>query len=237
MADTTYDRIVLTDAGAALLNRAQAGLCRLEIVRADTGTGTWDDTSTAALRKATALKERKTGFPVASRTVADSVNLIVGAYFTNRDVTEGFYINEIGLIAREQGQEGTEVLYSIAVCTGEHGSFLPAYNGSNPVKIYERFYVTVDNSAEVTVDLGSDFLLIDTEGLVGDAGELVPMQDLIDRMAQGGMEECTEEDIYGILEEEYYPEDDTGMIDDDGTIIEEATDEEVAEFLDTIWAD
>ena len=239
MADSTYDRIVLTDAGAALLNKAQAGECQLELVRVDVGTGTWDDTTTATLRKATALKTKETDFPIASRTIVDSVNLIIGAYLTNRDVADGFFINEIGIVAKEKDVEGSETLYSIAVCSGEHGSFLPAYNGSNPVKIFERFYVTVDNSATVTIDVGSDFLSLDTYGIAGDPGELVLTQDIIDRLGgfAASMREATEQEILDILNGEHYPDDDTGMIDTDGTVIEEATDEEVRDFLSTIWAD
>lgn len=52
----------------------------------------------------------------------------------------------------------------------------------------------------------------------------------------GFVNETTEEEIEEIIMGTW-SEDDTGEIDDDGTVIEEVTDEEIQELIDTIWND
>lgn len=92
------------------------------------------------------------------------------ALITNHDlatgetlVDEGYYINEIGLYAKEKDAEiSKEVLYSIAVTSGENGDFMPPYNGFNPAQIIQEYYVTVSNSAEVFIhSVAGTFALAD----------------------------------------------------------------------------
>lgn len=56
----------------------------------------------------------------------------------------------------------------------------------------------------------------------------------------GGGEECSSADIVGIIERMWNPDwggDDTGQIDDDGTVIEEATQEDIQGIMDSYWND
>ena len=57
---------------------------------------------------------------------------------------------------------------------------------------------------------------------------------------EGGGEECSSADIVGIIERMWNPDwggDDTGQIDDDGTVIEEATQEDIQGIMDSYWTD
>jgi hypothetical protein len=75
-------------------------------------------------------------------------------------------MNEIGLYAEDEGEE---ILYSIAVCAGERGDWMPPYNGSSAAEIIQSFVVTVDNALNVTIAMRSDaFALARELGLVSD---------------------------------------------------------------------
>lgn len=111
------------------------------------------------LQKRSALKAQKNSYALSEIKVFSEHSVKVTALISNQDaitgetlVNAGYYINEMGLYAKEKGgTDGTEVLYSITVTAGENGDFLPPYNGYNPAQIIQEYYATVDNSAEVTI--------------------------------------------------------------------------------------
>lgn len=155
---------VMTNGAAMLLTKAQAGLCKIKFTRIAVGCGIYTDNEKAmsALQLATALKDERKSYSLSDISVYSEHSVKVSALITNKDpvtgealITEGFYINEMGLFAREEsdGNGNTEVLYSIAVTTGENGDFMPPYNGYSPAQIIQDYYATVNNSAEVTIDI------------------------------------------------------------------------------------
>lgn len=162
-----FNGAVLTDAGAKLITQAQSGGAAIEFTRMAVGSGKYSSAEKAvtALQKAKGLKAQKNTY-APSRIYADGEHCVkVTALITNFDpvgqtplVSEGYHVNEVGLFARPRGG-GQEVLYSIAVVTGEEGDFMPPYNGHNPAQITQDFFVTVDNSATVTVDTAGAALL------------------------------------------------------------------------------
>ena len=145
-----YRNAVMTQNGAALLNKAQAGLCKIEFTRMSTGDGTFSESekSPEELRKMTDLKSHKQSFAFDSIKYRDDTTVELKASITNHNDTqtlsEGYYIQEIAVFAREAGEEDTEILYSIAVA--DSPDFMPPYNGKNPMLIIQRYYVTVDDS-------------------------------------------------------------------------------------------
>ncbi len=172
-----FNNAVMTNGGAALLTKAQAGECKIEFTRMAIGDGTYDEDerTIAALQARTDLKDLKNSYAISGCSVYTEHSVKVTALLTNQDpttleplVTEGYYINEVGLFAKEaDGAESTEVLYSIAVTSGEQGDFMPPYNDYNPAQITQDFYVTVDNSAEVLVNSGGAALLVeDAQGFM-----------------------------------------------------------------------
>lgn len=160
---------VLTDSGAALFTRAQAGECRIQFTRILVGDGTYTDEEKAAdaLQTATALKSEKNSYAIMSAEVVSDYSLKLSFLITNQDpdteenlVTEGYYINEIGLFAKDADEDDdTEILYSIAVTSGENGDFMPPYNGYNPARIYQDYYVTVNNALEVKIETSGVYAL------------------------------------------------------------------------------
>ena len=150
-----FNNAVMTNAGARLLTRAQAGEIKIEFTRIAVGNGNYTaaEKTLDALQKRTALKSLK------NSDVFSDYSVKVTALITNQDpvtgqtlVNAGYYINEMGLFAKvKDGAASTEVLYSITTTAGDNGDFMPPYNGYNPAQITQDYFATVNNSAEVTI--------------------------------------------------------------------------------------
>ncbi len=157
-----FNNAVLTKGGASLITRAQAGECKIQFTRIAIGNGSYTDgeKEISVLQEMDTLKSVQNSYALSAVSVYSEYSVKVTALLTNQDpdtletlVTEGYYINEMGLFAKEaDGDEDTEVLYSIAVTSGDNGDFMPPYNGYNAVQIVQEYYATVNNSAEVSIN-------------------------------------------------------------------------------------
>lgn len=165
-----FKNAVITNDGARLLTRAQAGEVKIEFTRMAVGNGDYSPTEKTleSLQNMGGLKSLKNSYPLSSIDVYSDHSVKISALITNQDpateqilIDEGYFINEMGLFAREKGEDNsTEVLYSIAVTAGENGDFMPPYNGFNPVHIIQDYYATVNNSAEVTIQAGTGAVVL-----------------------------------------------------------------------------
>lgn len=173
-----FNNAVMTNKGAQLLTRAQAGEIKIEFTRMVTGNGTYSaqEKTLASLQARTALKALKNSYKLSRVFVFSEHSVKVTALITNQDpvtretlVSAGYYINEVGLYAKPAGAgDGQEVLYSIAVTAGDNGDFMPPYNGYNPAQITQDFFVTVDNSATVTINTAGAALLVEDANTMTD---------------------------------------------------------------------
>lgn len=173
-----FNNAVLTDKGAKLLVRAQAGEIKLQFTRMATGNGTYtaSEKTVQSLQKATKLKAQKNTYALSRVSVYSEHSVKLTALITNYDpvketilVSSGYYINEIGIFAKPQGAADTEeVLYSIAVVVGDTGDFMPPYNGYNPAQIVQDYYATVDNSTQVTIKTAGAALLAEDANVIVD---------------------------------------------------------------------
>lgn len=164
-----FNNAVMTNGGANLLTRAQAGEIKIEFTRIVVGNGSYtaEEKTLAKLQQATKLKAQKNSYALSDIDVFSDHSVKVTALITNQDpvtkatlVTAGYYINEIGLYAKpSDGASSTEVLYSIAVTAGTNGDFMPPYNGYNPAQITQDYFATVNNSAQVTINTAGAALL------------------------------------------------------------------------------
>jgi hypothetical protein len=173
-----FNNAVMTNKGANLLVRAQAGQIKLQFTRMAVGNGTYasSEKTIQALQKATKLKSQKNAYALSAVNVYSEHSVKVTALITNYDsvkqsvlVSAGYYINEIGLFAKPQGAaDSEEVLYSIAVVAGDNGDFMPPYNGYNPAQIVQDYYATVDNSTQVTIQTAGAALLASEANIITD---------------------------------------------------------------------
>ena len=163
-----FNPAVLTNQGIALLNKAQAGQCKIEFVKMAVGSGSYatSEKTVSALQARTALKAEKNSYKLISKKLKTENSVQLTAMISNQDpltletlVTTGYYINEIALYAKESGTaDSTAVIYSIAVVSGANGDFMPPYNGHNPAQITQDFIVTVSNSSTVVVNVAGQAL-------------------------------------------------------------------------------
>ena len=107
-----FSGAVMTNNGAALLTRAQAGEIKIEFTRMVVGNGTYSasEKTLAKLQQATKLKSQKNSYTLSDIDVYSNYSVKVTGLITNQDpvshetlVTEGYYINEIGLYAKPSG--------------------------------------------------------------------------------------------------------------------------------------
>lgn len=157
-----FNNAVMTRDGATLLTRAQAGEIKIKFTRIAIGNGKYlaDEKTFPMLQEQKELKSSKNSYPLSGIEVYSEHSVKITAIITNKDIItgetiihEGYFINEMGLFAKpEDGDDSTEVLYSITVTSGENGDFMPPYNGYNPAQITQEYFATVSNTAEVTIN-------------------------------------------------------------------------------------
>jgi len=173
-----FNNAVMTNAGAKLLTRAQAGEIKIEFTRLAVGNGTYTtaEKTIASLQVRTALKSLKNSYTLSDIDVYSDYSVKATALITNQDpvtletlVTSGYYINEMGLFAKPSGGASSEeILYSIVVTAGENGDFMPPYNGYNPAQITQDYFATVNNSTEVTINTAGAALLAEDANKIKD---------------------------------------------------------------------
>ncbi len=173
-----FNNAVMTNGGARLLTRAQAGEIKIEFTRIATGSGIYTEAEKklAALQARTELKEPKNSYTLSDIDVYSDHSVKVTALITNQDpitketlVNQGYYINEMGLYAKPAGEsDAAEVLYSVTVTAGENGDFMPPYNGYNPAQIIQDYFATVDNSLNVTINTAGAALLAKDAHIIRD---------------------------------------------------------------------
>lgn len=176
----------MTNAGIALLNKAQAESIRMEFTRMVIGAGEYmeSEKTPEALQQRTELKDARNSYGISYKDVTTQNQVKLKALLTNQDpitheslVEEGYYINEIGLYAREYNQAGTEVLYSVAVTTGTQGDYMPPYDGSSPAEITQEYYATVTDAEDVVIMVTGTGTVALAEDLIKKADKVIGATD------------------------------------------------------------
>ena len=152
-------KAVTTEKGVELLNRSQAGEGIITFLAIATGSGVYNNTekNPESLKKATNLKASKNFYKISEVRKEGTNSVKVTAVICNQDpvtkeavVTEGYNINEIGLFAKIEG-DSENTLLSIAVTSGEHGDFLPAFTGKETAQIIQNYIVSISNDLEISL--------------------------------------------------------------------------------------
>jgi len=149
---------VMTDAGLSLMSDLIENEDSIEFVSLTVGDGSYTtaEKTFSNLKTKTALKSLKETYGISrgERTSAETVRLV--SNIANYDpatgtplFAEGFYVNEIGVMAKPKSG-GATVLFAISVTTEEQGDYLPHYEGTNPVEMIQDILVKISNQASVT---------------------------------------------------------------------------------------
>ncbi len=158
-----FHEAVLTKKGIALLAKAQAGRCKINLTKAASGNGTYSDTEDVSTR--TELKNQKQTFPLETVTVQNVSNVYVKFIITNKqaggNLKNGYSVTEVGIFA-EDPDEG-EILYAIALGVEGQCDFMPSYNDLIPSTITVNFLTEVANAESVTIEMPNERYLYDED--------------------------------------------------------------------------
>lgn len=149
---SSFKDAYLTNNGADLIAEAIAEGVKIEFVKMVVGDGEYEDEekSKDALQQRTGLKSlrQECGFSSVEATDQNAVKL--KAIIGNKNVTEGYRIREIGIIAKKSGDTTTEgILYSIAVA--EEADYLPSED--TPISYIQEYYTKVNNAENVMINV------------------------------------------------------------------------------------
>lgn len=149
---SSFKDAYLTNNGADLIAEAVAEGIKIEFVKMVVGDGEYEDVEKAkdALQQRTSLKSQRQecGFSSVEATAENAVKL--KAIVNNKNVTEGYRIREIGIIAKKSGDTTTDgILYSVAVA--EEADYLPSED--TPISYIQEYYTKVSNAENVTINV------------------------------------------------------------------------------------
>ena len=137
----TFNGFVLTNEGRKLLAKALVGET-LTFTKLELGDGIFN----GDVKTLTALQNKKD--EIALNQIQDLKNgqVLIKAIISNKDITVGYYIREIGIFG--YGDDGIEVLY--AYNKAIEPDFIPAFNSSNVVEIEYQNYILIDQAQNIT---------------------------------------------------------------------------------------
>lgn len=148
-----YNKTILTNAGLDLAAKASSGKTKFTITRAATSTEKLADKSISELQQLTALPSLMQYGEI--NNVADSAqdkSIVIGAelIFNNKDLSNSYNINTIGLFAKEDGSD-KEFLY--ALTTAVEPETMPDFKDKVLFKFNLTMFVVVGQTDNVTVDV------------------------------------------------------------------------------------
>ncbi|BBM37716.1 hypothetical protein JCM16775_0406 [Leptotrichia hofstadii] len=136
-----FNGFILTEKGRELLAKGLAGET-ITFTKMAIG----DGTSLTSERERTALVNQITTLPILNINVKRNGTCEINALLTNKSVTTGFYIKELGIFAH--GNDNVEILYTYNISTSP--DFVPPFSANNVVEIEYVDTIIVDQVANVT---------------------------------------------------------------------------------------
>ena len=136
-----FNGFILTEKGRELLAKGLAGET-ITFTKMAIG----DGTSLTSERERTALVNQITTLPILNINAKRNGTCEINALLTNKSVTTGFYIKELGIFAH--GNDNVEILYAYNISTSP--DFVPPFSANNVVEIEYVDTIIVDQVANVT---------------------------------------------------------------------------------------
>ena len=136
-----FNGFILTEKGRELLVKGLAGET-ITFTKMAIG----DGTSLTSERERTELVNQITTLPILNINVKRNGTCEINALLTNKSVTTGFYIKELGIFAH--GNDNVETLYAYNISTSP--DFVPPFSANNVVEIEYVDTIIVDQVANIT---------------------------------------------------------------------------------------
>ena len=178
-----FPTMTLTNAGQALQTKVQAG-ATLTFTRIALGDGQLNGQPISPL---TALISQKASVEVDSVRVVDNSTAQASGFFSNADITTGFWWRETGLFA--QDPDNGEILYGYTNA-GDAGDYIPTVADTRIEKyIYCSIAVASATTVDITIPSSDTYIPMSQKGNAGgvatlDSGGKVPEDQLPDLVAQ-----------------------------------------------------
>ena len=136
-----FNGFILTEKGRELLAKGLAGET-ITFTKMAIG----DGTSLTSERERTELVNQITTLPILNINAKKNGTCEINALLTNKSVTTGFYIKELGIFAH--GNDNVEILYAYNTSTSP--DFVPPFSANNVVEIEYVDTIIVDQVANIT---------------------------------------------------------------------------------------
>lgn len=148
-----FQASMLTRKGIELLTKVQAGQCEMHLTKAETGDGEY--AAGEDIKNQVSLKSTRQTFHLNSVSIQNANNVFVRFVITNKqdsgNLTQGYYVKEIGLFADDP--DDGEILYAIAIGVQDQWDYMPSYNDLLPSTITVDFLTEVSNAENVTIEM------------------------------------------------------------------------------------
>lgn len=178
-----FPKMTLTNAGQALQTKVLAGET-LTFTRIALGDGQLNGQPIAPL---TALISQKATVEVDSVRVVNTTTAQAAGFFSNKDISTGFWWRETGVFA--QDPDAGEILYGYTNA-GDAGDYIPTVE-DNRIEKYIFTSISVANATTVNITIPSSdtYIPMSQKGVAGgvatlDSGGKVPEDQLPDLVAQ-----------------------------------------------------
>lgn len=178
-----FPKMTLTNAGQALQTKVLAG-ATLTFTRIALGDGQLNGQPIAPL---TALISQKATVEVDSVRVVNTSTAQVAGFFSNADISTGFWWRETGVFA--QDPDVGEILYGYTNA-GDAGDYIPTVADTRIEKyIYCSIAVASATTVDITIPSSDTYIPVSQKGAAGgvatlDSGGKVPEDQLPDLVAQ-----------------------------------------------------
>ena len=139
-----FKGFILTEKGRELLAKGLAGET-ITFTKMAIG----DGTTATSEREMTALVNQITTLPLLNVDTKGNGTSEINALLTNKSVTTGFYIRELGIFAH--GNDNVEILY--AYNTSANADYLPPFSANNVVEIEYIDTIIVDQVENITATI------------------------------------------------------------------------------------
>ena len=161
-----FPTMTLTNAGQALQTKVQAG-ATLAFTRIALGDGQLNGQPISPL---TALISQKASVEVDSVRVVDSSTAQASGFFSNADITTGFWWRETGLFA--QDPDNGEILYGYTNA-GDAGDYIPTVEDTRIEKyIFCSIAVANATTVDITIPQSDTFIPMTQKGQAGGVASL-----------------------------------------------------------------
>jgi hypothetical protein len=170
----SFNGFILTNDGKKLLEEALTGK-RLVFTKFQFG----DGEITEDPKEVTELVSIRKEVPINQIVNSENGQVMLKVIVDNRDVEEGYYIKEIGVLAK--CDDGEEILY--AYNKARNADYLPIHNGKNLVELEYQNYITIAQIEDVTAIIDGNITYLTKE----EANEKFVPQTQIATLAKEGI--------------------------------------------------